>query len=64
MFCPACEEEVSSPQQDGICLTCGEELVDSPLSNNANQQPSSSSSARQRDNADAAAITAMALFAS
>jgi len=69
MFCPACEEEASLPQQDGICLTCGEELVISPPTptpnNTTNQQPQTNNSmAARRDNDDAAATSAMALLAS
>ncbi|KAL7547421.1 hypothetical protein ACHAWF_010722 [Thalassiosira exigua] len=64
MFCPSCEEHVSSPQPDGICLTCGDDLISSSQSNNSNQlsQPESSGTETQSD--DAAATASMALLAS
>jgi len=59
MFCPACEEDITSPQPDGICLTCGEELTLQTSSNNT-------SSSRQQSSTqnDAAAQNAMQLLAS
>ena len=63
MFCPACEEDVTAESADGICLTCGEELIFQPTNtstgNNNGQQHQT---AQPRD--DAAATTAMALLAS
>jgi len=60
MFCPACEEDITSPQPDGICLTCGEELILQTSSNSA------SSSSRQQSSTqnDTAAQNAMQLLAS
>ena len=60
MFCPACEEDITSPQPDGICLTCGEELILQTSNNSA------SSSSRQQSSTqnDAAAQNAMQLLAS
>ena len=58
MFCPACEEDITSPQPDGICLTCGEELI---LQNNS---ASSSSRHQQSTQNDVAAQNAMQLLAS
>ena len=62
MFCPACEEDVLSPQLDGVCLTCGEELQQQQQ-----QQSTNNNNHQQRpiqNNNDAAATTAMALLAS
>ena len=62
MFCPACEEDITSPQPDGICLTCGEELILQTSSNNT-----SSSSRQQQQSStqnDEAAQNAMQLLAS
>ena len=67
MFCPACEEEVSSPQPDGICLTCGEELTSPPSSSSNNGQPQHRAPAfasQVAGNDDAAATAAMSLLAS
>ncbi|KAL7540452.1 hypothetical protein ACHAXR_010115, partial [Thalassiosira sp. AJA248-18] len=58
----ACEEEVPSPQPDGICLTCGEDLISPP--NNANNSQSQRRTAAPRQDDDAAATAAMALMAS
>eukprot|EP00579_Thalassiosira_antarctica_P000237 CAMPEP_0201869148 /NCGR_PEP_ID=MMETSP0902-20130614/2769_1 /ASSEMBLY_ACC=CAM_ASM_000551 /TAXON_ID=420261 /ORGANISM="Thalassiosira antarctica, Strain CCMP982" /LENGTH=425 /DNA_ID=CAMNT_0048394601 /DNA_START=65 /DNA_END=1342 /DNA_ORIENTATION=- len=64
MFCPACEEEMSS-QPDGICLTCGEELISPPTTNNnTNRQSQSQPQTAARQDNDTAATTAMALLAS
>ena len=57
MFCPACEEEVSSPQPDGICLTCGEDLV---LNTNNQNQPQTAAAHYQNDGAAAAAVALLA----
>jgi len=60
MFCPACEEDATSPQPDGICLTCGEELILQTSSNSV------SSSSRQQSSThnDEAAQNAIQLLAS
>mmetsp|Transcript_34696 Transcript_34696/g.65979 ORF Transcript_34696/g.65979 Transcript_34696/m.65979 type:complete len:475 (-) Transcript_34696:39-1463(-) len=80
MYCTACEEDFPSPQPDGMCLVCGEDLISSPPTNNSNNnnnattdngqsssQSRASSSQRQDgddDDDDAAATNAMALLAS
>ena len=67
MFCPACEEDVISAQPDGICLTCGEELILQPTNTgttNANSNGLQQQTQPRNRNNDAAATTAMALLAS
>lgn len=61
MFCPACEEDITSPQPDGICLTCGEELI---LQTSNNNNASSSSRQQSSTQNDEAAQNAMQLLAS
>lgn len=54
MFCPACEEEVApSSQLDGICLTCGEELV-APLGNDTHRPSQSQPRTAARREGEAA----------
>lgn len=60
MFCPACEEDIISPQPDGICLTCGEELILQTSRNSTSSSRQQSSSTQN----DAAAQNAMQLLAS
>jgi len=62
-FCPACEE-VAGDGTDGICLTCGEELVAPPSTGGSgnNRNGRRRDDAIQASDGDAAATNAMALM--